>query len=158
MLDCVVVTYFPVKHLGGFLSTPRFAIAYFGYIHANLRWWGEMLVDWTKCVGGHWCSLNRVNLEHEHFNNLEGVYIIWHSGSEPATVYVGQGQIKTRLTAHRSDDRIMVYSHLGLLVTWAKVEGVATRNGVERFLFDRLKPKENVDIHSVVPITVNFPW
>ena len=30
MSDWVVVTYFPVKHLGGFLSTLRFAIAYFG--------------------------------------------------------------------------------------------------------------------------------
>ena len=34
MLDWVVVTYFPVKHLGGFLSTLQIAIAYFGtYYH-----------------------------------------------------------------------------------------------------------------------------
>ena len=32
MLDWVVVTYFPVKHLGGFLSTLRIAIAYFGFV------------------------------------------------------------------------------------------------------------------------------
>ena len=31
MSDWVVVTYFPVKHLGGFLSTLQIAIAYFGF-------------------------------------------------------------------------------------------------------------------------------
>ena len=42
MSDWVVVTYFPVKHLGGFLSTLRFAIAYFGY---NVGFTFHVVVD-----------------------------------------------------------------------------------------------------------------
>ena len=33
MLDCDVVTYFPVKHLGGSFSTQPISVAYFGYSH-----------------------------------------------------------------------------------------------------------------------------
>ena len=52
-----------------------------------------MNVEWVKCQGDVWCSLATVNLQHSHFDGLEGVYIIWHAGDTPATVRVGQGII-----------------------------------------------------------------
>ncbi len=62
-----------------------------------------MQLNWTKCQGDVWCKLNSVNLGHEHFNNRHGVYMIWHGGSSPAVVYVGQGNIKDRIIEHRKD-------------------------------------------------------
>ena len=117
----------------------------------------EMRLDWIKCTDGNWCSFARVNLDHSHFVKLEGVYVIWHAGSNPATVYVGQGYISDCIKEHRNNDRILIYYHWGLLVTWAKV-AVRDRNGVERFLLDHLQPKVSRKGPSVPPIHVNFPW
>ena len=74
-----------------------------------------------KCQSDVWCKLNSVDLNHEHFNNKNGVYIIWHEGPRHAVVYVGQGNIKERLASHRRDHEIQEYASLGLYVTWATV-------------------------------------
>ena len=116
-----------------------------------------MDLNWTKCQENRWCSLLNVNLSHAHFKNLEGVYIIWHSGEHPWTVYVGQGVIADRLKAHRQDDEILKFSHLGLFVTWARLDGTS-RNGVERFLAESLEPKVGRSYPTDSPIQVNFPW
>jgi hypothetical protein len=69
----------------------------------------EVRAQWMKCGNepeSKWCNLLALNLEHKHFNDLEGVYIIWHGGKgeiEAATVRVGQGIIRDRLTEHRKD-------------------------------------------------------
>ena len=80
-----------------------------------------MQLNWIKCEGDVWCKLNTVNLNHEHFKNRRGVYIIWHGGTEPAVVHVGQGNIRDRLAAHRNNPDIQQYKHLDLYVTWATV-------------------------------------
>ena len=80
-----------------------------------------MQLQWTKCQGEIWCKLNTVNLSHAHFNDKDGVYIIWHGGPNAATVYVGQGNIRDRLTQHRNNSLIQQYDKLGLYVTWASV-------------------------------------
>ena len=114
-------------------------------------------LSWIKCDGNQWCSLLTVNLSHPHFQGLEGVYIVWHGGSSPWTVYVGQGVIRDRIAAHRIDKDILQFSHLGLFVTWAQVEA-QWRDGIERFLADRLQPKVGVAHPAVAPISVNLPW
>lgn len=114
-------------------------------------------VKWIKCLGEVWCPLSTVNLGHEHFNNLEGVYIIWHGGSAAATVRVGSGTIRDRLTAHRNDPQIQAFAHLGLFVTWAIVQQ-NYREGVEAFLASTLNPKIGQRFPNVVPIGVNLPW
>ena len=73
-----------------------------------------MHLSWIKCEGDRWCSFQTVNITHPHFTGLGGVYIIWHGGQTPQTVYVGRGQIANRLQAHRSDPSILKYSSLGL--------------------------------------------
>lgn len=117
-----------------------------------------MQLNWMKCQGDVWCKLNFVNLDHEHFNNRSGVYVIWHGGTDPAVVYVGQGDIKERLTVHRIDQKIQQYKHLDLYVTWATVsEG--DRCGIEAYLIDTWSPPENTNHPQTVHrIEVNSPW
>ena len=117
-----------------------------------------MQLNWIKCEGDVWCKLNSVNLDHEHFNNRHGVYIIWHGGMEPAVVYVGQGNIKERLAVHRNNPDIQQYKHLDLYVTWATVSE-ESRIGVEAYLIDMWNPKENANSPQTVHrIEVNSPW
>jgi len=116
-----------------------------------------MNLSWGKCEGDEWCPFLTVNLDHPHLRYLEGVYIIWHGGQTPWTVYVGQGAIAERLRCHRLEREILQYSYLGLFVTWASVDS-ASRNGVERFLSDALKPKAGSRAPNVPPIPVNLPW
>lgn len=113
--------------------------------------------NWLKCTGDKWCSLINLNLNDEHFNGLEGVYIIWHGGPSAATIRVGQGNIRARLSSHRTDPQILSYKSWGLYVTWASVN-YPLRNGIERYLFDVLKPKIGSRAPDVNAIDVNLPW
>ena len=117
-----------------------------------------MQLNWMKCQGDVWCKLDTVNLNNEHFNNRHGVYIIWHGGTNPAVVYVGRGNIRERLTAHRNNPAIQRHKHLDLYVTWATVPKGA-RIGVEAYLIDIWSPKENTKpSQTVARIEVNSPW
>jgi len=114
-------------------------------------------VNWNKCQGEVWCKLNSVSLSHQHFDNMEGVYIIWHGGPKPATVYVGRGVIRERLTEHRKNSQIQQFEPLGLFVTWARV-APEQQDGVEAFLAQRLKPSVTESSPNVTPIDINLPW
>ena len=116
-----------------------------------------MNLNWIKCEGDAWCSLLNVNLSHSHFANLRGVYIIWHGGGQPWTVYVGRGVIADRLMQHRQNDDILRFSHYGLFVTWAQVDEYSQR-GVERFLAERLNPRVGDRYPDDRAIVVNLPW
>jgi hypothetical protein len=116
-----------------------------------------MELNWIQCQGNVWCKLNAVNLSHEHFNNMNGVYVIWHGGTNPAVVYVGQGNIKERLTEHRSDKRIQQYDYLDLYVTWATVPK-EYRKGVEEYLANFWTSKIPHHQQNTPPIEVNSPW
>jgi hypothetical protein len=111
-----------------------------------------MQLSWQRCVGNVWGSLLTVNLNHFHFNNMEGVYIIWqHNGP---VVRVGQGVIKDRLWNHRDNPEIA--RHNPSYVTWARVP-VAFRNGVERFLANFYSPLVGDAFPVATPISVNLP-
>ncbi|MCK4357411.1 MAG: hypothetical protein KAW92_01465 [Candidatus Cloacimonetes bacterium] len=116
-----------------------------------------MQLNWMKCQGDVWCKLNTVNLAHQHFDNMDGVYIIWHGGENAATVKVGQGNIRARLQDHRVDPSIQAYNDLGLFVTWAKVPS-HQKDGVEAYLGEKLNPKVGDRFPDVEPIAVNLPW
>ncbi len=116
-----------------------------------------MTLTWGKCSGNTWCNFLTLKLDHPLFSGLEGVYVIWHGGPSPATVYVGQGIIAERLRAHRTDSRILKHAVNGLFVTWAPVDALS-RDGVERFLAEKLVPKEVSRTPEASPINVNIPW
>lgn len=113
-------------------------------------------VNWVKCEGDVWCDLLALKLDHKHFDNLEGVYIIWHGGQNDNTVRVGQGIIRDRLAAHKQDPDVLAYKQYTLYVTWAKVSA-DQRDGVERYLAEQLDPKIAERFPDVDPIEVNLP-
>ena len=116
-----------------------------------------MNVHWYTCPNDTWCKLHKVNLSGTPFNVMTGVYVIWHGGNNPRTVRVGQGSIKDRIEAHRTDPEVQVYNHLGLYVTWARVPANSL-NGVETFLAQELDPIVGQRYPNVYPIQVNLPW
>jgi hypothetical protein len=115
-----------------------------------------MKLFWTNCKNG-FINLKTLNLNDPHFDNMIGVYIIWHGGQYPAVVRIGQGIIKDRLAKHREDKEILAYQEYGLYVTWASVPREFL-DGVERFLGNITKPKVGSLFPDVVPLTVNLPW
>jgi hypothetical protein len=114
-------------------------------------------LQWNKCQGDVWCNLLNLNLDHPLFDNMSGVYIIWHAGPQPATVRIGSGVIRDRLRAHREDSAILQYRGSGLYVTWAAV-AASLQWRVERYLGDRLNPLVGQRFPNAVPETVNLPW
>lgn len=116
-----------------------------------------LTVDWIKCQSNSWCGFLSVDLNHEHFDSMEGVYIIWHGGQYPATVYVGQGIIRDRLRQHREEREILACQSYGLYATWAAVS-LVRRDGVERYLADTLRPKVGHRYPDAEPIAVKLPW
>ena len=101
--------------------------------------------------------MHQINLNHSHFDGLEGIYIIWHGQPDPHVVYVGQGVIRGRLSTHRQDPSILAFRDRGLFVTWAKVDS-GVMDGVERYLAEQWKPKVGGHFPNVTPIAVNSPW
>jgi len=116
-----------------------------------------MQLTWIKCEREEWCPFQTVNLNSDHFDNLQGVYIIWHGGKNPATVRIGQGMIKERIQAHRNEPTILAYAQYSLFVTWANV-APPFRDGIERFLAETLKPKVGEAFPQAPSIAVNLPW
>ena len=114
-------------------------------------------LNWVKYTDGRWCNLSSLNLGDPHFENLNGVYVIWHMGNTYSNVIrVGQGLVKGRLDEHRNNPEILEYNHLGILVTWALVHP-SYMDGVERFLSETLKPAIGSRFPDVSPIIVNLP-
>lgn len=113
-----------------------------------------MNLTWGTCGNnGSWCVFSIVNLAHSHFDGKEGVYIIWQ-GKGPV-IRVGQGVIRDRLSEHRNDKAIIAYHNL--FVTWAAVPA-QHRDGIERYLANRLNPSVGAAFPNVEPIEVNLPW
>jgi hypothetical protein len=110
---------------------------------------------WCKSRAGSWLPLATVDLTRE---TDFGVYVIWHAGQPSRVVRVGQGDIASRLTAHRKDALIMRYSaHGDLYVTWAVVSPKLV-DGVERYLAERWKPLVGDRFPLAVPLAVNSPF
>ncbi len=114
-------------------------------------------LNWIKCTGESWCDFLTVNLSNDHFDGMEGVYVIWHGGNPSHTVRAGQGVIRDRIAQHRQDSQILAFRNLGLFVTWASVPS-HQKDGVERYLGDRLAPKVGDRLPDASSIEVNLPW
>jgi hypothetical protein len=117
----------------------------------------QMQLQWRKGDGNLWCKLNTVDLTHRHFEGLEGVYVIWHGGDNPTVLRVGQGAIRERLTAHRTDPEIQAHENKMLMVTWAAVPQ-NVRDGVEKYLADELEPLVGDRFALRTAVEVNLPW
>jgi len=149
-----LINVMPAGHL--FHAWPGF-ICTIAIIYTYRAEGGDMVLQWVKCESNQWCNFLTVNLSHAHFTGLTGIYIIWHGGQNAWTVYVGQGVIADRIAAHRQEKEILQYSHLGLFVTWATVDA-AYRDGVERFVAEKLQPRVGHQFPAASSVAVNLPW
>ena len=122
----------------------------------HLLYDSPMPVRWLKCNDDDWCPLNTVKLSHAHFDNMAGVYIIWHGGREPGVLSVGQGYVREKLAAAKRDPAIQAYRRLRLYVTWARV-AARYRNGVVAFLASHYQPKLWKPAPFAEPIPVDLP-
>ena len=117
----------------------------------------KLELAWWQCDGNLWCDLETVNLTNV---TIDGVYLIWYSGDPlfpPRWVYVGQGNIKERLSNHSKEPKILQYKERGkLLTSWASVQP-DYRDGVERYLAEVCSPLVGESWPSVTPIEVNLP-
>lgn len=110
-------------------------------------------LSWGKCTPNNsWCGLKNLNLDHEVFNDLKGVYIVW---SGQTVVRLGSGIIKNRLREHRENPEIIAYPNL--YTTWAQVNA-NQMEGVEKYLADCLNPAIGDRFPDRNPIQVNLPW
>ena len=93
-----------------------------------------------------------VDFDDPHFNGLEGVFVVWQGGSQPAAISVGVGPLRQELKAQRADPAFAPYRGKPLFVAWAKVEKLA-RAGVARYLYETLKPRTLMSVPTVRPST-----
>ena len=114
-------------------------------------------VFWAQCTSRRrrvWCLLKEVDTENI---NTSGVYLIWHGGHVPRVIYIGHGDIASRINHHRSSTRILQYASKGLLmVTWANVPE-SERRGAAKFLANALEPLRG-EPDEIQPTPVNLPW
>lgn len=112
-------------------------------------------LNWVKSTSNNWLPFSAVNLDGV---TADGVYIIWRGGNPGKVVYVGQGDVKARLQAHRNRTDITKYAKIGTLyVTWASVPS-QQKDGVERYLANTWNPLIGDAHPDVNPIAVNSPW
>lgn len=116
----------------------------------------DAFVEWQKCRAGTWCVLLELDLEHEHFNDMEGVYVIWHGESNPIALRAGHGYIRNCLANERNDNLVLAYQKNEIYVTWGKV-GREFCSGVVRYIANVLQPELESSFPDVEPIEVNIP-
>lgn len=113
-------------------------------------------LHWMKSIDNKWLNFNQLDLTHIH---AVGVYIIWHGGENPQIVRVGQGNIASRLTAHRMNHQIMRFASRGpLMVTWAEIPEPARRDGIESYLVQQFSPLIRDRVTEAPPIAARSPF
>jgi len=118
----------------------------------------DAFVQWEKCKRGTWCILFELDLDHDHFNDLEGVYVIWQGEENPVALRAGQGLIRESLIKERNDEDLLAgREQHEIYVTWAEVNS-RFRDGVVRYIKGSLKLKLENSYPDVPPIGVNLPW
>jgi hypothetical protein len=116
-----------------------------------------MQIDRNTCTNNNWCSFTWVNLDHEHFDNMEWVYVIWYfSWQKPVPVRVWQWIIKDRISEHRENNDILKYEDNWLYVTWANVSDTY-KDWVEKYLWETLSPLVWERFPEWNSIAVNLP-
>ncbi|MCX6155042.1 MAG: hypothetical protein NT007_12890 [Candidatus Kapabacteria bacterium] len=101
---------------------------------------------------------DKLDLNHDVFKNLKGVFVIWHENNGIKNVVnVGTGNIAEELKKARKNIAITAFTHYGLYCTWVelstfKIEGVAN------YLNDKLNPKIKLKELTNKSTPVNIPW
>ena len=117
----------------------------------------NVFLEWQKCKAGDWCRLSELDLDHQHFDEMEGVYVIWCGEQNAVALRVGEGYIRDCLTKERDLGYIAAIDQKHQLhVTWAKV-GSNFRRGVAKYITEAIKPKLASSLQNAASIEVNLP-
>ena len=110
-----------------------------------------MRLDWIRHPTGRWSRFAFIDPD---LANTVGVFVIWQEGRN-STVYVGQGNVRDEIVRLREEQRVGRSD--ALLIAWARVSSAETRDGVERWLAEILKPEIQVPRSSRAPLRANTP-
>jgi len=113
-------------------------------------------LDWIRSTQGEWCSLFELDLSAEHFNDLSGVFMIWHAGERPETILIGSGNIRERLQGLKNDPRMYAHQRHGLFVTWA-IAPAYRQPGMVAHLSRMLRPLMDESVSGQKPLEVSLP-
>ncbi len=114
-------------------------------------------LDWQKCPLGKWHNLLELPLGDNFLIGLEGIFVVWHGGQQPAVICVGQGNIKEELSGLQKNPEILQHKEKGIFVSWAEV-CFAYREGARRYLMNLWQPEFKDVSFGFLPIKVNLPW
>ncbi|MGD8915161.1 MAG: response regulator [Syntrophobacterales bacterium] len=116
----------------------------------------EAFIEWETCTRGIWCNLSELDLDHEHFNDMEGIYVIWQGVDNPLALRVGHGLIKECLARERNDKEVLAYQRDEIYVTWGKVDRKFCA-AIVRYIANILQPELDSSSPDVEPLKVNIP-
>lgn len=119
-----------------------------------------MAVEWKKCQGGVWCDLYKLNLDHEYFSKLNGVFIVWYEKKgQNIVLKVGAGNIVSELKKIMNDLALKAFAEHGLHVSWADVSKIQ-QPGTLKYLIQSLTPKmqDNSKAPKAIPMKIAYPW
>jgi hypothetical protein len=111
-------------------------------------------VIWTKCAGGVWCELEKVNVA---ASQASGTFVVW-VGERPRAVRVGYGRIAQVVRAQRHDANVLRYRTTGTLyVSWVALPEYESQ-GAMVYLTRIMRPFLADRLPEVGAIEVNPPW
>ena len=115
-------------------------------------------LEWHKNSEGKWWTLADANVEDEHFDDMEGVYIIWYEDHDQVTLRVGQGHIRDCIVSERNNEEMWRYvQEHEIYVTWAQVERKYLEV-VAKQIAQATKPRLKSSSPDVGTSVVNLPW
>lgn len=82
----------------------------------------DAFVECEKCAAGTYFILLKLDLEHKHFDEMEGVYVIWCGDPNPVALRVDYGYIRNCLANGSNDKDALPYEQDEIYVIWGKVD------------------------------------
>ncbi len=116
----------------------------------------DAFIEWETCKRGTWCNLSELDLGHEHFDDMEGVYFIWQGEENPVALRVSHGLIRECLAREQNDKDVLGNLKDEIYVTWGKVDRKFC-GGIVRYIENILQPALESSSPDVESIEANIP-
>lgn len=113
---------------------------------------------WQRAASGYHHPVRTMDTGSADIKGVGGVYLIWHLGSPPEWVAIGEAEdLGSALDVRRSDPAVVAFEGQGdLYATWVELPP-ETRGGVVRYLAEVLRPALGGRTGTAQPIQVNIP-